>query len=291
MISRFLMRLTDAQARWARPLGDRGQGLLRPLFQRAGGITDVLNGTWLGHPVHPLLVALPIGMLTLMVVLDIAGQDVAADVALTLSLLALLAAAVTGSADAVDLHGHTRTVTTVHAATMMLATLLLLLSLVLRTASGDDRGLAVVLGFVGYLVLALGAWIGGEVAYTLGSGVNRNAWRRALGRDWQALGIDGGDDLPEDEPVRTTAAGQALVLVREGETVRALLDTCAHAGGPLSKGTVRDGCLECPWHASRFDLRDGRVRAGPSVYDQPAFEVRHAEAGGYEVRERMRRPR
>ncbi len=286
MISRFLTRLTDAQAGWARPLGARGQGLLKPLFGRAAGLTHVLNGTWLGHPLHPPLVALPIGMLTLMVVLDVIGQDVAADVALTLSLLALVAAAVTGSADAVDLHGHARTVVTVHAATMMLATLLLLVSLVLRAISGDDRGLAVVLGFAGYLVLALGAWIGGEVAYTLGAGVNRNAWRGTLGKGWQVLRVDGGDELPEGEPVSATSAEQALVLVRQGETVQALLDSCAHAGGPLSEGTLSDGCLECPWHGSRFDLRDGRLRTGPSVYDQPAFEVRRIETGGYEVRER-----
>jgi nitrite reductase/ring-hydroxylating ferredoxin subunit len=59
---------------------------------------------------------------------------------------------------------------------------------------------------------------------------------------------------------------------------------CAHAGGPLDKGTVVDGCLQCPWHASRFRLADGRVVRGPSVYDQPSYELRAAEGGGYEVR-------
>ena len=59
---------------------------------------------------------------------------------------------------------------------------------------------------------------------------------------------------------------------------------CAHAGGPLDEGTVVDGCLQCPWHCSRFRLTDGRARRGPSVYDQPAYEVRAAEGGGYEVR-------
>ena len=59
---------------------------------------------------------------------------------------------------------------------------------------------------------------------------------------------------------------------------------CAHAGGPLDKGAVVDGCLECPWHASRFRLADGHVVRGPALYDQPAYEIRAAEAGGYEVR-------
>ena len=58
----------------------------------------------------------------------------------------------------------------------------------------------------------------------------------------------------------------------------------AHAGGPLHEGVVVDGCVECPWHASRFRLTDGLARRGPTVYDQPAYEIRTAEAGGYEVR-------
>jgi nitrite reductase/ring-hydroxylating ferredoxin subunit len=38
---------------------------------------------------------------------------------------------------------------------------------------------------------------------------------------------------------------QNLVLVRQGETIHALHDQCARAGGPLSGGTIVDGCLEC----------------------------------------------
>jgi nitrite reductase/ring-hydroxylating ferredoxin subunit len=77
-----------------------------------------------------------------------------------------------------------------------------------------------------------------------------------------------------------------LVVVRIGDTVHALHAVCAHAGGPLNEGTIVDGCVECPWHASRFRLSDGLVRQGPSVYDQPSYEIRAAEGGGYEVRRR-----
>ena len=59
---------------------------------------------------------------------------------------------------------------------------------------------------------------------------------------------------------------------------------CAHAGGPLDKGTLVDGCVECPWHGSRFRLADGHVARGPAVYDQPVFEVRAKEEGGLEAR-------
>jgi nitrite reductase/ring-hydroxylating ferredoxin subunit len=66
--------------------------------------------------------------------------------------------------------------------------------------------------------------------------------------------------------------------------VYALHAVCAHAGGPLPQGTVRDGCVVCPWHGARYRLTDGYVMGGPSVYDQPSYEIRSAEGGGYEVR-------
>jgi nitrite reductase/ring-hydroxylating ferredoxin subunit len=78
-----------------------------------------------------------------------------------------------------------------------------------------------------------------------------------------------------------------LVLVRQGETILALHDTCAHAGGPLNEGKLLDGnVVECPWHYSRYRMSDGLVLRGPSVYDQPAYEVRRREGGGWEARRR-----
>jgi nitrite reductase/ring-hydroxylating ferredoxin subunit len=74
-----------------------------------------------------------------------------------------------------------------------------------------------------------------------------------------------------------------LLLVRQGESIHALHDQCAHAGGPLSEGSLVDGCIECPWHGSRYRLADGRAMRGPTVYDQPRYEVRTTDSG-YEAR-------
>ena len=52
----------------------------------------------------------------------------------------------------------------------------------------------------------------------------------------------------------------------------------------LDKGTVVNGCLQCPWHGARYRIEDGHVVRGPSLYDQPAYEIQAAEGGGYEVR-------
>jgi nitrite reductase/ring-hydroxylating ferredoxin subunit len=66
----------------------------------------------------------------------------------------------------------------------------------------------------------------------------------------------------------------ALVVVRRGDLVFALKDTCSHAGGPLSKGHLAGDTIVCPWHGSAFRLRDGAVRHGPSSTRQIAYRAR-----------------
>lgn len=52
-------------------------------------------------------------------------------------------------------------------------------------------------------------------------------------------------------------AGRHILLVRDGEAVRALDSRCPHMGYPLIKGSVRDGVLRCHWHHWRFDMGSG----------------------------------
>jgi phenylpropionate dioxygenase-like ring-hydroxylating dioxygenase large terminal subunit len=60
-----------------------------------------------------------------------------------------------------------------------------------------------------------------------------------------------------------TVAGEPVVFFRdENGAVHALLDRCPHRGVKLSLGEVKDGCLECPFHAWKFG-GDGVVREVP----------------------------
>ena len=89
--------------------------------------------------------------------------------------------------------------------------------------------------------------------------------------------------LPEATMRKAAIEGASLLLVRQRGRVCALAHLCAHLGGPLSEGTLKDGSVVCPWHGSEFALDDGRVLNGPATEPQPCFAVR--ERGGYiEVR-------
>jgi nitrite reductase/ring-hydroxylating ferredoxin subunit/uncharacterized membrane protein len=286
MLGRWLTRIVDAQARWATPFGDFNHRWLNALFGPIRPIKDFLNGTWLGHPVHAALTDVPVGAMTVAIVLEVIGQPVAADVTVLVGVLSIIATAVTGLADYTDVDGTARSRATVHATVMTTALVLFVISLVLRAGDPDDRAVPIALLVIGYLVLTVGAEIGGDLVYLIGTNVNRHAWRGA-GKKWIALDLGDLTDIPEGGPTKAKAGINTLVLVRTGETILALHEQCAHAGGPLSEGTLVDGCIQCPWHGSRFRLTDGHVARGPAMYDQPAYEVRRGD-GGWEVRRAVR---
>ena len=282
MIGRLLSRILYAQYGWARPFGDFNVRWISAIFRPIRPIQDFLNGKWLGHSIHAVLTDVPIGALTLVIVFDVLNQRTAADITLAFGILAMIGAAVAGMADYSDTDDEPRTVATVHATLMTIALVLYLISLALRLGDpSGDRTLVIGLSLIGYLIVAGAAWVGGEVVYGFGNMVNRHAWRFGSKSDWTKLDLT---EIPENAPTAAKAGAQSLVVVRQGETVYAMHSVCAHAGGPLAQGKIVDGCIECPWHQSRFELTTGHRKQGPTTYDQPYYEVRAADGGGWEVR-------
>ncbi len=67
-------------------------------------------------------------------------------------------------------------------------------------------------------------------------------------------------DLP---PGRVRRLGRWAVGNHDGELF-AVSPRCRHQLADLSQGHLdADGCLVCPWHQSRYDVRDGRMVSGP----------------------------
>jgi nitrite reductase/ring-hydroxylating ferredoxin subunit/uncharacterized membrane protein len=295
-MARWLVRVMDAQRPWVRPLGDFVHRIDHAVFHAVPSIRDLLNGRWLGHPIHAVLTDAPIGILFLVIVLDLVGQPAAAGWALAIGVLAMAGAALAGLADYADTDGLARERATLHSSLMVVALVLYLVDGLLRLGGPADAPAsapAVWLSVIAFLVLAAGAFVGGDVVYVTGNMVDRHAFRGA-GTKWIALEpaeTEADGSIPEGRPVPARLGSNSLVLVRYGETVLAVHDTCAHAGGPLSAGTLvanhtGAAVIECPWHGSRYRLADGRVVQGPSVYDQPAYEVRARDGGGWEARRR-----
>jgi nitrite reductase/ring-hydroxylating ferredoxin subunit/uncharacterized membrane protein len=237
-----------------------------------GRARDVLHGTWLGHPLHPALTDLPIGLWTSALVLDATGGKDSATTTLTgLGVLAALPTAAAGAADWVALGDapRPRRVGAVHAIANGTALTLYAASWLARRNDHHTRGKA--LGLAGAGALTVGGMLGGHLAYRNAVGVDRTADEQGV-TDWTEVGPL--RDLPMREPVRRTVGGVDLLLYRNGSTVRVISATCSHLGGPLEQGKVDDECVTCPWHGSTFRLTDGSVVHGPATAPQPAYEVR-----------------
>ena len=77
-------------------------------------------------------------------------------------------------------------------------------------------------------------------------------------------------ELRKRLPLFVRVAGCELRLVELDGEIRAHPTICPHRGGPLGEVAIEDGCLTCPWHGYRYDLRSGRCvnghrfRLGPS---------------------------
>ena len=70
--------------------------------------------------------------------------------------------------------------------------------------------------------------------------------------------------LPRGEALRVEAYPPIAVFHTDEGEIYALDDTCTHQDASLADGWV-EGCeVECPLHASRFDLRTGQVDAPPA---------------------------
>jgi nitrite reductase/ring-hydroxylating ferredoxin subunit/uncharacterized membrane protein len=271
-------RILDAQSAWADPLGKLFVAIFAALYKPVPAIKDLLHGVWLGHPLHPAITDVPIGAYTVALVLDFTGQRGAATGAIGVGIVFMLAAALAGYADYIDLKGTTRRFGTVHSSLMLVALVFYVGSLLMRLGALPSAT-EVWLSVIGFVIVITSAYVGGELVYNLGTQVDRHAWRGG-GTKWTALDVT---DIPADRPVQAKAGAQTLVVVRSGTGLNALHDICAHQGCNLSEGKLVEDAIECPCHGSRYRLRDGLVVRGPSVFDQPHYEVREVE-GKIEVR-------
>ena len=266
------------------PAADRVDSAVHAVLPK-GAVKDVLHGTWLGHQLHPLLVAVPIGLWSGATLLDVtSGREgrSAAQRLVGAGVLVALPTAASGLADWSELGAFRRPkrVGLVHAAANTVTLLLYGASWLARRRGDHPRGAG--LALLGAAGLSVGGYLGGHLAYAQGVGVNRNADRPKKPREWAdaAAASELGTGL-----LRVEVAGQDVVLCRTADGIAALGATCSHYGAPLDEGEVRDGRLVCPWHGSEFRLEDGAVVRGPATAPALAFDAR-TEGDRVQVRAR-----
>jgi nitrite reductase/ring-hydroxylating ferredoxin subunit/uncharacterized membrane protein len=274
---------------WLDPVAKTLDEAVGAAFQGETGRTvkDGLNGTWLGHPLHPVLTDVPIGAWLMAQVFDTLDSvnggsryEDAARVCINAGLVGAVGAAVTGLTEWSDTGGQSRRIGLVHGLLNITATSLFLTSALMRTRRRTSG--AVAASTAGFAVSMASAYLGGVLVYKREIGPNHALAGEPPEEFTRTIAET---ELREGEKRRVMVGDAQVVLLRHQGQLCALAERCAHQGGPLSEGELRDGTITCPWHASTFRVTDGSLVHGPSTFDQPCYETRVRD-GFIEIRPR-----
>lgn len=263
----------------ANPLSEAVHAAYRNAGSVGQALKNAVHGVWLHHPLHPVLTDIPIGAWTTTVALDAkaamsgdASYHRSADFALACGLVGAVGSAVTGLTDWSETDGRAKRIGLLHGLLNVTATTLMVTAYMLRKREERRAGEVCTLAGIG---VALGAaYLGGDLVYGERIGVTHAVTDEA--DDFTP--VLASNALAEGTMQRVISNNTDLLLVRQHGRVCALVHACAHLGGPLSEGELKDGSVVCPWHGSEFRLDDGSVVNGPSAHPQPCFAVR--ERGG-----------
>jgi nitrite reductase/ring-hydroxylating ferredoxin subunit/uncharacterized membrane protein len=244
--------------------------------ERRRRVADALHGTWLGHPLHPVLTDVTIGSWVLGGAFDLVGALTGSrfarrtgDTLARIGTAAAVPTALAGVADYSTIPQPAAATGTLHG--MLNAAGLGLYLLSLRDRRNGRRARGLLFSSIALGVATVSAWLGGHLVYKHKVGVDHSDEFTGP-QDWTpVLNVD---ELGDREPTRVEVEGKGVLLFREGNDVYAIGAVCAHAGGPLEEGKFYNTCVQCPWHDSVFDLSDGHIVHGPATQPQPVFDTR-----------------
>ncbi len=262
-------------AAWLDPVANALRTVIKATI-RPQWLRDVLHGVPQGHPLHPMMVQVPLGAWLSTAVLDLVpGTAPATKILVGTGIATALPTAISGYTDWSELHEQQLRVGVIHSAANVAGVVLYSASLLERMAGRYGRGKA--LGYAGLLVVGVGGFLGGHLAYRQAAGGNHaEDVPHRVQPGWHAIGPLA--DLPDGELTQRLLGEIPLVVLRRAGQVHVLSDVCSHLSGPLHDGELRDigadPCVVCPWHQSTFSLRTGEVVHGPATSPQACFQTR-----------------
>ena len=253
-------------------------------------IKDLLQGKPLGHPLHTMLVHLPIGLFLLSFVLDVAGKIRGPDdptrslvrpafSTMLFGVITALAAAVPGVADFSSIRrDHLARRTAIwHMVLNVAVVAIYIANLAIRRAQLDDtsvRAFPFVLSLAAVGMLSVSGYLGGVMFYDHGIGVGRHRRRKPTPKETIVTdGMIAEADVREGETLRLDINDTIVCLAKVGGNIYAFQEFCTHRFGPLSEGTFDGTNVKCPWHGSCFDMKTGKVTEGPAKEDIRTFPV------------------
>ena len=91
-------------------------------------------------------------------------------------------------------------------------------------------------------------------------------------------------DVNDDQPFGVKMLGVDFVLFRCGDDIIFMAGVCCHRGGALADGTLKDGCIACPYHGWEYGP-DGRCVRVPA-FEEPTKTPKRARLDVYPTEEK-----
>jgi nitrite reductase/ring-hydroxylating ferredoxin subunit/uncharacterized membrane protein len=274
------------------------------------------------HPLHAMLIPFPFAFLVGTVFFDAIGVLLGLPTfwlvghyLLAAGIVTALVAAIPGIIDyatTVPPRSSAKKRAATHGLTNSLAVALFATAWFSRTMAEPDL-MVLVLEAAGAAALSSGAWMGGTLVYRNQIGVDHRYARAGKWRE-STISVPKGDFVTVADADELKAGQMKLlhlnarrwVVARTagvesggGESAGAQSagaqlagadsefavfdDRCPHRGGSLADGCLVDGTVQCPWHGSQFEVKTGRVVAGPAKENIATCEVR-IDAGNVMLR-------
>src|SRR5947209_8028062 len=247
------------------------------------------------HPIHPMLVAFPIGLWVMAFIFNVLGAIqnnsglwAAGFYCIFAGCVSAVLAALPGAIDwftIVPPNSSAKNRGAIHGSLNSLA-LLLFIYIAYRQggAANEPDNITLLLMGLGVVMLGASGWLGGTMVYRNQIGVDH---RYAGAGKLKERSLDNWNrpvcnqsELADGQMLLAKVDGERVVVGRCPEGLFAFSDHCTHRGGPLSDGALVDCTVQCPWHGSQFDIRTGRVVSGPA---EEKIEIYAIETRGKEV--------
>ena len=248
----------------------------------------ISKASFRSHPIHPILVAFPIGLWITAFIFDLIGAASGEQGYFDAGYYMLIAGCIGAGAAAVpgviDLFGSIppnssgRRRGYLHGTLNATALVIFIAEVVRRSSRGDvTDGPSLLMSFIGVVLIGISGWLGGTLVYRNQVGVDR---RYAGAGKFKRRVLDSFDrpvcntgELGEGQMMLAVIDGQRITIGKCNDTMYAFGDRCSHEGGPLSDGALVACTVQCPWHGSQFDVRTGRVVAGPAGQKLRVYQV------------------
>jgi 3-phenylpropionate/trans-cinnamate dioxygenase ferredoxin subunit len=85
------------------------------------------------------------------------------------------------------------------------------------------------------------------------------------------LHVANSDQLQEGDVISVSVENKTIAIYQHQGEYYATDNICTHQYALLSDGYFEDGCIECPLHQARFDVRTGQALCAPATKDLQTF--------------------